>query len=54
MQNFWLIVSKPDNIPIVGLLFLVIGYSYYAWTKMRRNDNQDITEEMKMSDKIQV
>jgi len=54
MQNFWLIVSKPDNIPIVGLLFLVIGYSYYAWTKMRRNDNQDVTEEMKMSDKIQV
>jgi len=54
MENFWLIVSKPDNIPIVGLLVTVLGYAWYAWTKMRRNDNQDVTEEMKMSDKIQV
>jgi|GEM_PF-3955178 uncharacterized membrane protein len=53
MENFWLIVSKPDNIPIVGLLFTVLGYAWYAWMKMRKNDSQEITDEMKNSDKIQ-
>ncbi len=54
MDNFLAIVLKPDNLPIVGLLLSVLGYAWYSWTKMHRNDSQEITEEAKMSDKIQV
>jgi hypothetical protein len=54
MDNFLAIVLKADNLPIVGLLVSVLGYAWYSWTKMRRNDMQEISEEAKMSDKIQV
>ncbi|MBM4166455.1 MAG: cytochrome C [Ignavibacteria bacterium] len=54
MENFWLIVSKPDNVPIIILLLTVVGYTWYSFSKMRRNDQQEITEEAKLSDKIQV
>jgi hypothetical protein len=54
MHNIWLLVSKPDNIPIVGLLFLVIGYTWYSFSKALKNDRQGFLDEERLSDKIQV
>ena|SRR5579862_2862090 len=54
MDNLWQIVSKPDNIPIVMLLFLVIGYTWYSIRRALKNDRQGFLDEERMSDKIQV
>jgi hypothetical protein len=54
MHNIWLLVSKPDNIPIVGLLLLVIGYTWYSFRKALKNDRQGFLDEERLSDKIQV
>ena len=54
MQNFWEIVSKPDNIPIVMLLFLVVGYSWWSYKKAAKNDRQGFIDEEKLSEKVQV
>jgi hypothetical protein len=54
MHNLWLLVSKPDNIPIVALLFLVIGYTWWSFHRALKNDRQGIPDEAKQSDKVQV
>jgi len=54
MENIWLLISKPDNIPIVGLLFLVILYTWWGLHRALRNDRQAISEEARLSEKIQV
>jgi hypothetical protein len=28
--NFQLIVTKPDNVPIVGLIFLLVFFTWYS------------------------
>ncbi len=38
IDNFWLIVSKPDNIPIVLLL---IGVTFYTWMALRSARRHD-------------
>ncbi len=54
MKHLFELVSKPDNIPIVGLLLLVIFYSCLAWTKARKNDLAQMPEEARLDDKVQV
>ena len=38
LQNFLEIVTKPDNIPIVGMLFLVIVFSWVGLRQAFKND----------------
>ena len=38
LQNFWAIVSVPDNIPIVFMLVLVAYFTILSFTEARRND----------------
>ena len=38
LQNFLAIVTKPDNIPIVGMLILVIFFSWIGLRQAFRND----------------
>ena len=38
-ENFRLIVTKPDNVPIVGLLFLTI---FFLWLSMKQGRDNDI------------
>ena len=38
MDNIWLIISKPDNIPILMLIIAVGIYTYMAMRDARRND----------------
>ena len=54
MHNLWEIASKPDNIPIVGLLVFVIIYTWWYFKKALKNDRQGYLDEVKQSDKIQV
>ncbi|MBI2618716.1 MAG: cytochrome C [Ignavibacteriales bacterium] len=54
MQQILQIITKPDNIPIVLLLVSVIFFSWFAWTKGRKNDAQEVPDEATMDDKVQV
>src|SRR6185369_8017353 len=38
--NFYLIVAKPDNVPIVMMVFLVGFFVWFAMSKATRNDAQ--------------
>ena len=39
-ENFRLIVVKPDNVPIVGLIFLLIFFTWYSVREAVRNDQR--------------
>ena len=39
-DNFRLIISKPDNVPIVGLIFFLIFLTWYAMREAVRNDQR--------------
>ncbi len=54
MHYLWEIVSKPDNIPIVLLLFMVIGYTWWYFYKALKNDRQGFIDEARLSEKVQV
>jgi len=38
LQNFWAIVSVPDNIPIVFMLLLVGYFTWVSFDEARKND----------------
>ena len=53
LQNFLEIVTKPDNIPIVGMLLLVLFFTWVGLRQAFRNDKlidegrkDEIPEEM--------
>ncbi len=49
-QNFLEIVTKPDNIPIVGMLLLVL---FFTWVAMRQGlKNDRLREEGKKNEII--
>ncbi|MBI4428041.1 MAG: cytochrome C [Ignavibacteriales bacterium] len=54
MQQFFEILTKPDNLPIVFLLFSVIFFTWFAWTKAKKNDAQGYPVEATLDDKVQV
>jgi hypothetical protein len=39
-ENFRLIITKPDNVPIVGLIFLLVFLTWYAMREAVRNDRR--------------
>lgn len=49
LQNFFEIVSKPDNIPIVGMLILVI---FFTWLGLREAFKHDRLIEQGKEDEI--
>jgi hypothetical protein len=38
--NFRLIITKPDNVPIVGLIFLLIFFVWYSMREATKNDRR--------------
>lgn len=54
MEHLLKIISKPDNVPIVLMLVLTIFYTWLAMKKAAKNDRQDLSEEAKQADKVQV
>jgi hypothetical protein len=49
LQNFLTIVSKPDNIPIVGMLLLVL---FFTWIGIRQAFRHDKLIEEGKKDQI--
>ena len=39
-ENFALIIGKPDNVPIVALIFFVIFFTWYSMREAVRNDRR--------------
>src|SRR5437899_447284 len=54
MEHVWDLIRKPDNIPIVGLLVLVILYTWWGLSRGLKNDRQGFLDEERLSEKIQV
>jgi hypothetical protein len=54
MDHLIRIISKPDNVPIVLMLLLTVYYAWLAMSRARKNDQQDVSEEARLSDKVQV
>ncbi len=38
MENIWHIISKSDNVPIVGLIILVFFFTWLSFSQAFRND----------------
>jgi hypothetical protein len=38
LQQFLSIMFQPDNIPIVGMMFLVMWFTYLGFREARKND----------------
>jgi len=38
VENLWYIISKPDNIPIVGLIILLIFFTWLSFSQAFQND----------------
>jgi len=57
-ENFVLIIAKPDNVPIVGLIFLVVFFTWYSMREAvlndRRIDAGDDPIEKEESDRVWV
>lgn len=56
-QDFRLIVTKPDNVPIVGMLFLVPFFTWFALREAVRNDEraargQQLIEQEETAEKV--
>src|SRR5262245_57309602 len=56
-KNFRLIVTKPDNVPIVGMLFLVPFYTWFSMREAVRNDQRSaggkpLIEQDETADKV--
>lgn len=54
MDNFILILTKPDNIPIVGMIFLLIYFTWLSFYKSAVNDSREKPIEAEMTDKVLV
>jgi hypothetical protein len=56
--NFRLIITKPDNVPIVGLIFLLVFFTWYAMKQAVLNDRRiakgEGPEEAAESDRVWV
>jgi len=39
-EDFYLIVTKPDNVPIVGMLFLIPFFTWFSMREAVRNDKR--------------
>ena len=55
--DFLLIVSKPDNVPIVGMLFLVPFFTWFSMREAVRNDKRlaegkPLTEQEETAEKV--
>lgn len=54
MENFLEIVSKPDNMPIVGMIFVLAGLTWWGLRQAIQNDRslQEGNEQKVIDDMI--
>ncbi len=44
MENLWHIISKPDNVPIIGLMVLLVFFTWLAFSQAFEHDRQSEKE----------
>ncbi len=54
MEHVLALVTKPDNIPIVAMVFLIPFFSWLAFSQGRRNDRAGTPAEAGLNDKVYV
>ncbi len=47
MENLWHIISKPDNVPIIGLMVLLVFFTWLAFSQAFEHDRRNSKEEKK-------
>ncbi|MCC7210512.1 MAG: hypothetical protein IT451_01550 [Candidatus Brocadia sp.] len=40
MENVWAIITKPDNIPIVGLILLLVFFTWITFKQAFEHDKR--------------
>lgn len=40
MENIWSIITKPDNVPIVGLILLLFFFTWLTFKQAFENDKR--------------
>ena len=52
MEHFLLLVTKPDNVPIVAIVLLLPFFTWLAFSQGRRNDLAGAPAEAALNDKV--
>lgn len=54
MENFIALISKPDNVPIVAMLFLVPYFIWLSYKQARKTDLMGVPSDAELNDKVYV
>lgn len=54
MEPFLALVTKPDNVPIVAIVFLLPFFTWLAFSQARKNDLAGTPAEASLKDKVYV
>ncbi len=54
MDNFLLLIEKPDNVPILAMLFLIPFFIWLAYRQARQTDRTGVPSDAALNDKVYV
>lgn len=54
MEHFLALVSKPDNVPILAILFLIPYFMWLAYKQARQTDRTGVPSDAALNDKVYV
>ncbi|MYF97583.1 cytochrome C [Candidatus Poribacteria bacterium] len=54
MDNFLLLITKPDNVPILAMLFLIPFFIWLAYKQARQTDLAGVPSDAALNDKVYV
>ena len=54
MDNFLLLIEKPDNVPILAMLFLIPFFIWLAYKQARQTDRTGVPSDAALNDKVYV
>lgn len=54
MENIIALISKPDNVPIVAMLFLVPYFIWLSYKQARQTDRTGVPSDAELNDKVYV
>lgn len=52
MENFLLLVKKPDNVPILAILFLIPYFMWLSFKQARQTDRIGVPSDAALNDKV--
>ena len=54
MDNFLLLITKPDNVPILAILFLIPFFIWLSYKQARQTDRAGVPSDAALNDKVYV